>query len=167
VSEVLRSPAALGLILGSYAAGAVLGCIAFTALAPKLPRFRTFLVGVAISTAPLLLILLNHDLAVVLTVNFLAGIALSVVNPVLGALMYERIPAELQNRVFGLVAAVCYAGLPVGGVLGGVAVATLGLDPAILVAGLLCVVVTSAPVFWYRKRSADLPESIGQETNRR
>jgi acyl-coenzyme A synthetase/AMP-(fatty) acid ligase/predicted MFS family arabinose efflux permease len=137
-SNVLHSPAALGALLGTLSAGGVLGSVVFTALVGKLPRYAPFLVGVVIADAPVLLILLSHNLPVVLVVLFIAGVGVSMLNPILGALQYERIPPDLQNRVFGLVTAACYAGLPIGGVLGGLAVAGLGLDAALLLAGLLC-----------------------------
>ena len=137
-ADVLHSPAALGVVLGAFAAGGVTGSVTFTALATKLPRYPAFAIGLLIGDAPLLLILLSHNLPLVLAVAFVAGLAVSSVNPIIGAMQYERIPPELQNRVFGLVTAVCYAGLPIGGVLGGWAVAGLGLDTALLLAGLLC-----------------------------
>lgn len=149
VAEVLGSPAALGVIFGSFAAGAVVGGVVFTALAPRLPRYPTFVVGLAASCAPPLLVLLTRDLTLVLAVTFAAGVAAATSNPILGALQYERVPEELQNRVFGLATAICYAGLPVGGVLGGAAVAVFGLAPALVVFGLLCLLLTVAPLFWY------------------
>jgi predicted MFS family arabinose efflux permease len=95
------------------------------------------------------LVLLTRDLTLVLAVTFAAGVAAATSNPILGALQYERVPDELQNRVFGLATAICYAGLPVGGVLGGAAVAVFGLAPALVVFGLLCLLLTVAPLFWY------------------
>jgi predicted MFS family arabinose efflux permease len=68
----------------------------------------------------------------------------------MGAMLYERVPPELQNRVFGLVASVSYAGYPVGGVLGGWAVAALGLDPAILLGSAVYVAATMAPLLRHR-----------------
>jgi MFS family permease len=150
IATVLHSPAALGVILGVLAAGAVLGSIVFTAFAPKLPQYLTFLIGLAVAGAPPLVVLLSHNLSLVLAVTFVAGVATATCNPILGAMQYARVPHELQNRVFGLASAVCYAGMPIGGVLGGVAVGGLGLNPAVLLAGGLCLVVTVAPLFSYR-----------------
>lgn len=152
VSDVVRSPAALGTVLGAFAAGAVLGSIVFTALAPAIPQRATFLIAFAIGGAPRLLVLLTHNLPLVLAVTFCCGVAMASLNPILGALQYERIPAHLQTRVFGLATAICYAGLPVGGALGGLAVAGLGLDTAILLAGGLYLAVTVVPLFRLRPR---------------
>jgi len=151
VSEVLHSPAALGLVFGAVSAGAVLGNLVFTALAVKLSRYAVFAVGMAVSGAPRVLVLgLSDQLTVVLTVSFLCGVAVSAVNPILGAKLYQRVPDGFQTRVFGLVAAIAYAGFPIGGVLGGAAVAGFGLHTAILLAAGLYLVATLVPPMAYR-----------------
>jgi fatty-acyl-CoA synthase len=137
-SDILHSPAVLGAVLGTFAAGGLIGSIVFTALVAKLPRYQTFLIGLFVSDFPVLLVLLSHSLPLVLAVCFVVGLAVSTVNPIIGAMQYERIPPELQNRVFGLVTAVCYAGLPIGGALGGWGVAALGLNPALVLAAAVC-----------------------------
>lgn len=153
ISEVLHSPAALGTVLGTFAAGAVLGNLVFTALAVRLSSYVMFAVGLAISGAPRLLVLgLSHDLVLVLAVSFVCGIAVAPVNPILGATLYERIPAEVQTRVFGLVAAIAYAGLPVGGLLGGWAVTSFGLSTSILLGGGVYLAATLVPLLRYLHR---------------
>lgn len=160
VEEVIHSPEALGLLLGTFAAGAVLGSIVFTAIAPKLPMYETFMLGALLGGAPRLLVLgLSHELVLVCAVAFLSGLAMAAVNPVIGAMLYERVPPELQTRAFGVCTAITFTGIPIGGVLGGLAVTGFGLNPAILVAGTLCLVTTAAPWLWSRsRRSATEPE---------
>ena len=70
-------------------------------------------------------------------------------NPIIGALMMERTPQAMQARVFGLSTAVAWAGIPLGGVLGGVAVQAFGLTPAIALAGCLYFVVALTPVLGF------------------
>jgi MFS family permease len=160
VSQVLHSPAALGTVFGAFAAGGLIGNLTFTALAPKLPQYVTYTIALAISGAPRLLVLgLSHNLAMVLAVTFVCGLAVAAVNPILGAILYERVPPELQNRVFGLVASVTFAGYPVGGLLGGWAVVALGLNPAILLGSAVYVVATMIPLLRYRSSQPVSPES--------
>jgi len=152
VQETTHGPAALGLLFGTFAGGAVLGSIAFTVLAPKLRMYQVFMLGAALAGAPRVLILgVSHELVLVCTVTFLSGLAMAAVNPVIGAMLYERIPPKVQTRAFGVCTAITFTGVPIGGVLGGLAVAGLGLTPAILVGGVLCVVATV--VVWLRSRS--------------
>ncbi|MPZ82089.1 MAG: MFS transporter [Actinophytocola sp.] len=164
VAEVIHSPEALGLLLGTFAAGAVLGSIVFTAIAPKLPMYQTFMLGALLGGAPRLLVLgLTHELVLVCTVAFLSGLAMAAVNPVIGAMLYERVPPELQTRAFGVCTAITFTGIPIGGVLGGLAVAGFGLNPAILVAGTLCLVMTAAPWLWSRSRRPVTEREAEQE----
>ena len=158
VDEVLHTPEALGLVLGTFAAGAVLGSVVFTAIGPKLPMYQTFMLGAVLAGGPRLLILgLTHDVLLVCTVTFLSGLAMAAVNPVIGVMLYERVPPELQTRAFGVCTAVTFTGIPIGGVLGGLAVTGLGVDTAILVAGVLCVLATAAPWLWSWRRGSTTP----------
>jgi predicted MFS family arabinose efflux permease len=163
VSDVLHSPAALGTILGAFAAGAVIGNLAFTALATKISTYLTFAVALAISGAPRLFVLgLSHNLAVVLAITFGCGLSMAAVNPILGAALYGRVPSDLQTRVFGLVAAVAYAGFPVGGLLAGWSVSGLGLTAPILVGGIVYLAATLVPLLRYHSVPV-VPAEVGEE----
>ncbi|PZF82153.1 MFS transporter, partial [Micromonospora deserti] len=147
VADVLGNPAGLGLVLGAFSAGALLGNLLFTVLGPRLPRYLTFVVGAAASGAPRLLALaLSEELPVVLAVTFLSGIGIAVVNPLLGVALYERVPAGLQTRVIGLAGSLAFVGLPVGALLGGWSVAAFGLVPALLAMAAACLLVTVLPL---------------------
>jgi MFS family permease len=146
VADVLHSAAGLGLVLSSYAAGAVLGSLAFTAMGPKLPQFLMLAVGLTIGGAPRLFVLGGSGLVVVLVVTFVSGVGVGVVNPIFGAMLYARVPADLQTRVFGLVGAACYAGLPIGAALAGWAVTALDLRTSVIVGGLLYIAVSVLPI---------------------
>jgi predicted MFS family arabinose efflux permease len=149
--EVFGSPVAFGAVLAAIGLGLVLGNVVFTVLATRLPRYATFTVGFLIGGAPRFLVLgFSDDLATVLTVSFLAGCALASVNPIIGVVLFERTPVALQARVFGLATAVAYAGLPVGGLLGGWAVAAVGLRPALIATGVLYLAVALLPVVRHR-----------------
>ena len=159
VDEVFGSPAGLGVLFGGFAAGALLGNVIFTIIAPKLPLLPAFMIGAAVSSAPRLLTLgLSHQLWLVVTVSFLSGAAMASVNPVMAVMLYERIPAELQTRVFGVTGAIGFVGLPIGGVLAGWAVSLFGLRPAIVGAGLLFGLVTVIPMLRVLSRPAPAPE---------
>lgn len=156
--DVAGSPSALGVLFGVFGAGAVLGNVVFTALAPRMPRFASYTVGFLIGGAPRFLALgLADDLRLVYAVVFVAGIAIAAINPILGALMYERVPEALQSRVLGLSTAVAWAGIPLGGLLGGWAVELLGLRPAWLLFGGLYLLVTLLPFGQPAWRNVDRP----------
>jgi MFS family permease len=151
VSDVYGAAPAVGIILGTYSVGVVAGNAIFTVVSTRLPQYLTFILSIVIACAPRQLILgITDELGYVVVVTFVSGMAAAAIRPILGAMLYSRVPVELQNRVFGLVAAVCRAGLAVGGVMAGWLVAGLGLQEAILVSGCVCLVVTIIPLLRYR-----------------
>lgn len=164
ISTVLHSAAAGGTVMSAYAIGSVLGSVIFTAYANRLPRHATVIVGALLGSVPRPLVLgLSHSLPFVLVVTFVAGVAGAATNPTFGALLYERVPARFQNRVFGLLTAVCAAGLPLGGLLAGALVAGFGLNGGIISTAVVGGALILAALVWYRRaaarsESASVPE---------
>src|SRR5690349_5889889 len=74
--------------------------------------------------------------------HIIAGLALSVVNPIIGTVMQERLPAEMRARVFGTVTAGTLAGIPLGTFFSGYMVAWFGLQTTLLLMGILYLVAT-------------------------
>ncbi|GAA2389028.1 putative drug antiporter protein precursor [Catellatospora methionotrophica] len=153
VSERLGTPAGLGVVFGSFALGAVLGNIAFTAMAKRLPRYWTLTAGYLVGGAPRMLVLAFTDsLPVVVTVLFLSGVGLAAVNPIIGAVLYQRVPVAYQARVFGLAA---------GSLVGGWLAKDVGLTAGLMACGLILLAATLGPVFGYRTwRQLDDTESV-------
>jgi MFS family permease len=151
VDEHFGEATAVGLILSAFAFGAIGGNIAFTVFGPKLPQYLTFCISVVLCVAPRQLTLgLTDSLVAVLVVSALCGVSQAAFRPILGAMLYARVPVELQNRVFGMVTAVSGSSLAFGATLAGLAVAGFGLQPAIVLSGSLCLVVTMIPLLRYR-----------------
>lgn len=151
VQDRFGAAPAVGLILSAFAAGAIVGNIGFTIFGPKLPQYLTFTISVVLCVAPRQLTLgLTDNLAVILVVSALCGVSQAAFRPILGAMLYARVPVELQNRVFGMVTAVTGASTAFGGTLAGLAVLGLGLDHAIIASGSLCLAVTLIPLLRYR-----------------
>jgi predicted MFS family arabinose efflux permease len=152
--EVLHSPEALGLTLGSFAAGALVGTAVFTVLAERLPQYPVFLLGALISCAPRLFVIgLSNSLPLVMAVSLIAGLGIASVNPILGAAMYERVPDALQTRVIGLCTTVSFTGIPIGALAGGWAVTRFGLHSTLIGAGLACLLINLAPLLGQRRIS--------------
>lgn len=165
VHDELGSPLALGLIGGVFGVGAVVGSSVFAWLGPRLPRRRSFAWGFLVGGAPRFFVLAAVVvLPPVLAVSLVAGLAVGAINPALAATEYERIPRHLQARVIGALAAVAMAGIPVGGLLGGLAVERLGLDVALLVFGAVYLATTLAPfvfpVWREMDRAAEQPVDV-------
>lgn len=146
VMERLGTPAGLGMVFGAFALGAVLGNIGFTAIGPRLPRYLTLSIAYMAGGVPRLLILaLTDNLFVAMTVLFFSGVALAAINPIIGAVLYQRVPPEMQARVFGISSAFASAGLPLGSLLGGWVAQSVGLTTGLWIGSAVVFLATLIP----------------------
>jgi MFS family permease len=147
VFTMVKSPVALGIVSVTYALGSIVGNALFTAIAPYLSRYRTVSAGFLLGGAPALLVLALSDSPVVVgVVTFFCGLAMCSVNPTFGAMIFQRVPSEMLARVGGIIAAITFFGMPLGGLVGGWLVHRFGLVDGILVASVLLFAVTLIPV---------------------
>jgi MFS family permease len=136
----------LGALFAAFSGASVLGALAAARWGETLPRFRTYVVAFLLAGAPRFVVMaLESPLWAVFAVTMVAGTASGFLNPILGAVILERIPAPLMGRVSSLNTAICWSLMPLGGVLGGLAVAALGVSPALLLAGAAYLLTTMAP----------------------
>ena len=150
VYTVQGSALALGYVSTAFGLGAILGALVFTTLAPHLPRYPSVVVGFVVGGAPRLLVMaLTDNLALVIVVTFIAGFSMCAVNPGIQAMMYHRIPDHMMARVAGISVAIMFGGLPLGGLVAGVAAQALGFSNAVLVLSLVYFVCTLVPVLRY------------------
>ena len=157
-SEVAGTAVALGVLSAAFGLGAVLGNLVFTVVAPRVPRFAAYAVGFLIAGSPRFFApAVTDQLWPVYLVTFVAGVSIAGVNPILGALQYELVPEALRSRVLGLTFAVSWAGIPLGGLLGGWTVQLLGLRPAWLIFGGLYLLATLVPFVQPAWRCLDRP----------
>lgn len=146
VRDELGSPLGLGFIGGVFGIGAVTGSMLFSWLGPRLPRRRSFAWSFLLAGAPRFVVLaISVTLPPVLAVSVVAGLGVGAINPALSATEYERVPAHLQARVLGALGALAWAGIPLGGLVGGFAASTLGLATTALLLGALYLLATLSP----------------------
>jgi MFS family permease len=149
---------AVGMLFASFSAAAVLGSVVAATVAERLPRYTTYLVAFLLVGAPRFIVLaLDLPIAAVLTVAVVGGFATGFINPILSAVIFERIPAPLLGRVTSLNTSLCWALIPFGGVAGGVTVTALGLAPALAVFGAAYFAATMLPALLPQWREIDRP----------
>ncbi len=73
------------------------------------------------------------------------GLGSGFVNPIIGAVTYQRIPAAILGRVRSLTQALSYSGIPFGGLAGGAAIAVAGMPGAIWLIGAAYLVAILLP----------------------
>lgn len=146
-AERHAGPEAIGLLLAAWSAAAALSALGAARWGHRIPRFATYVIAFAIAGLPRFAVLAFESPRWLLVAVFvLGGFASGFLNPILGAVIYERIPPELTGRVVSLNAAMCWSLMPFGGLLGGLLVAGAGLAPALLVTGTAYLLATLAPL---------------------
>ncbi len=139
-----------------FGGASAVGAICAAAWGSRLPRYKTYLFAFLLCGAPRFVVMaLDSALWVVLATAVIGGFASGFLNPILGAVIFERIPTPLMGRVTSLSSAMCFALMPLGGVLGGLLVAGFGLSTAMLVAGAAYFLVTMLPAVDPRWREMD------------
>lgn len=162
--ERLGSPVGVGIIAGIFGLGAVSGNALLTWLAPQLPRRLVYAVGFLVAGAPRYVALaLSSTVEPMLVVAFAAGFGAGSINPILGAVEYERVPRHLQARVLGAIGALAWAGIPFGGIIGGALAESMGLTTTLWLAAGIYFVTTLVPfVFpvWRQMDRRAAPASV-------
>ena len=147
-SEYGGGAAAIGLLFAVFSGASVLGAMCAAAWGGRLPRYRTYFIAFLVCGAPRFAVMaFDVPLWAVLAVAVAGGFASGFLNPVLGAVIYERIPSPLVGRVTSLTTAMCFALMPLGGLLGGGLIGAFGLTAAMLAIGAAYFVVTMSPAF--------------------
>ncbi|MEU2764509.1 MFS transporter [Streptomyces sp. NPDC006906] len=137
-------PAAIGLVWAAFSIAATVGSLAAAAVAHRLRRRPVFFLGWLVTGAPRFLILASGaPLWVVVAVISIGGLGGGFLNPIIGAVQFERIPPEMVGRVRGIAQALTWAGIPLGGLLGGAAVAGVGLGPVLVATGVVYFLTTN------------------------
>jgi MFS family permease len=136
----------VGLVFGVFSAASAVGAVTAAVVGHRLPRYVTYLVAFLITGAPRFVVLaFDSPLVAVLAVSVAAGFASGFLNPILGAVVFERVPRPMMGRVTSLTTSLCWAGMPFGSVIGGVLVTAAGLAPALLACGAAYLLATMLP----------------------
>lgn len=163
---------AIGLLFGFFSGAAVLGSLIASRLGERLPRFTVYVVAFTLCGLPRFAVM-AYDVAAdvplwwVLVVAVVGGFGAGFINPILGAVVFERIPPHLVGRVVTLTSALSWAGMPFGGLLSGLAVSGYGDVATLLAAGTAYFVATMAPLLVPSFRGLDQrPDTGGGPTTR-
>ncbi|MFK4148491.1 MFS transporter [Streptomyces sp. NPDC004065] len=136
--------ASLGLLGGVAGATAVGGSLVAALAGHRLPRRVVFFTGFLLAGAPRFLVLAcDAPIGAALAVFAVGGFGAGFLNPVLGAIRFERVPRHMLGRVGAIGDSMAWAGIPLGGLIAGAAVAAAGLAPVLLAAGAAYFLTTS------------------------
>ena len=146
-NDRLGGAAALGLLVATMGGCALVGNVAFGFVAHRVPRRVTFAVCFVLAGGPSsAAFALGASLPVLVAATALSGLAAGAINPILGTVQLERVPEHMRGRVFGLINAGAWAGVPFGALLGGIAADSIGLALAFGLIAVLYTLVTLSPL---------------------
>ena len=126
VKEVYGNALNLGLLISANGGGAVIGGLIFAAIGHRLPRHATFVGAFVLTGFRFWVYALYPPVWVLIVVTLITSIGAGPLNPIIGAIEFERIPANMRGRVFGAITAGAWIAMPLGMLLGGVLTDRLG-----------------------------------------
>jgi len=132
VKETFGSPLNLGLLIAANGGGAVIGGLIFAAIGPRLPRHATFVAAFMLTGFKLWAYAAYPSIAVLIVVTVITSIGAGPLNPIIGAVEFERIPPNMRGRVFGAIGAGAWLAMPFGMLLGGLLTDKYGTFPMLI-----------------------------------
>ena len=120
VREVYGNALNLGLLIAANGGGAVIGGLIFAALGHRMPRHATFVGAFVLTGFRFWVYALYPPVWVLIVVTLITSIGAGPLNPIIGAIEFERIPPHMRGRVFGAITAGAWIAMPLGMLLGGI-----------------------------------------------
>lgn len=153
-----HTAAALGVVTGSFAVGALLGNVLGSWIGARAKKWAIYSIGFLIGGAPLFWTLAaSGSVPIAGIAAMVAGLSTGSVNPILGGVWYRRIPHALLARVIGAVRASAWIGVPIGPLVGGSIAEGWGVTAALWAFGGLTLLATLAPFIFPAFRQMDDP----------
>lgn len=149
-----HGPAGMGLIGACMGGAGLVGSLLATWIGARLPRYRVYVIGFFLA-GPVRMVglALGLPLPSLGAINLISGLGAGFLNPVLGALQFERIPPRLMGRVSAAGLATSWMLMPLGGVLAGFLTAHTTLTVTLLSFAALYLVAVAVPTLSPQWRS--------------
>ncbi|TAU84384.1 MFS transporter [Rhizobium leguminosarum] len=142
-----HGPELLGAMFSAFTGASIAGAAIAAAIGERMPRLMVYTVAFLLTGFPrFLVIALDAPLPLIFLTLAIAGFASGFLNPILSAVIFERIPKPLTGRVTAMNAALCFALIPFGGLVGGALISTIGLAAALSLTGLAYLAATLFPL---------------------
>jgi MFS family permease len=147
VKQVYGQALDLGLLIAANGAGAVIGALIYSAVGMRLPRHAIFVFGFVLTGLRFFLFAMYPPIGVAIVFVVIASLGAGPLNPIIGAVEFERVPKNMRGRVGGAINAGAWSAMPLGMLLGGVLTEQLGVRPMLLGLGVIYVITTVSMAF--------------------
>ena len=137
----------VGIFLATFSASSIVGAAIAAAIGHRLPRLPIYVVGFLFAgPLPMAAFAIGAPLPAILAVLLVSGFGAGFLNPIIGAILFEQIPAPLVGRVIALFGALAWGLMPFGGLFGGLLIENWGIAVALGVTGTLYLLATLSPI---------------------
>lgn len=133
--SILGSAIDLGLILGTFGAGALLGAVGYGSFAQRVSRRHLLVWGLALAGARFFVLVPFPPVWILIVSAFLTGLGAGPLNPVMDVVTYERVPLAMRGRVLGMTVATAWMAMPLGVLSAGFALEWLGMRVTLIISG--------------------------------
>lgn len=147
VKQVYGQALDLGLLIAANGAGAVIGALIFSAIGPRLPRHAVFVFGFVLTSLRFFLFATYPSIWIAIPLVVFASLGAGPLNPILGAVEFERVPKNMRGRVGGAIGAGAWSAMPLGMLIGGVLTEQLGVWPMLIGLGVIYLITTLSMAF--------------------
>lgn len=137
-----------GLFVGIFGASALASGLLFSWLGERIHK-QGWLFAIVYFLLPVryLVFAVFPPLGILILANIFTGLLAGPINPIIGTIMYRRVPNDMRGRVFGIMTAGMLVAMPLGGVLGGYLLEWFNLEIALVLYAIPYFIVTGALFF--------------------
>ena len=160
VKEVYGQALELGLLIAANGAGAVIGALIFSAIGTRLSRHKVFVFGFVLTGLRFFAYAMSPPLWILLTFVVITSIGAGPLNPILGAVSFERIPKNMRGRVGGAVSAAAWSAMPLGMLIGGVLTEQFGVIAMLIGIGVIYMITTISAALMPLMKEMDRKEPV-------
>lgn len=142
-----HGPTLLGALFAVFSGASMVGAAIAALIGDKMPRLVVYTVAFLLAGFPRFFVFAaDSPPSAIFMILAIGGFASGFLNPIISAVLFERIPKQLMGRVTSLNAALCWALISFGGLVGGALIDHTGLSVAFLLAGTAYLAATLAPL---------------------
>jgi MFS family permease len=167
VKEIFGNVFNLGLLIAANGGGAVVGGLIFAAIGHRVSRHYAFIFAFILTSFRFWAYYFQPPIGILLIAVFICSIGAGPLNPILGAVQFERIPQDMRGRVFGAITAGALIAMPFGMLLGGILTEKLGVLTMLIGLGIIYLLTTASMIFipamreMDRKKIVDMNPTVG------
>ena len=142
VKQVYGQALDLGLLIAANGAGAVIGALIYSSIGLRFPRHTVFVFGFVLTSLRFFLFATYPPISIAIPFVILASMGAGPLNPIIGAVEFERVPKNMRGRVGGAIGAGAWSAMPLGMLIGGLLTEQLGVRPMLLGLGITYLITT-------------------------